>query len=314
VSFLSFQGYRKDNNDKKDNNEEYVHAVRRVLRAGEEASKKNLKIAGGLMSRHYEPLQQAVQKVHDGAIGEPITCWSYREHGPVPFIPRSTGINELGHQIRNYSCFTWLNGSFILDWLIHNLDVCCWVKSAWPESAQGQGGRQVRTIPDQLFDHYAVEYTFADGTRLCAQGRHMADCWHFWGNVIQGTRGSAVLGEGISVPKLYRGYKQSQENLVWRYSGPSCNAYQTEHDRLFQAIREDKPYNETERCAKATLVGILGRLAAHSGQLVTWDDALASEAELAPGLEQLTWESDAPVLPDAEGRYTVAMPGMTRAV
>jgi predicted dehydrogenase len=288
--------------------------VRRVLRAGEEASKTNLKIAGGLMSRHYEPLQQAVQKVHDGAIGEPITCWSYREHGPVPFIPRSSGVNELGHQIRNYSCFTWLNGSFLLDWLIHNLDVCCWVKNAWPHSAQGQGGRQVRTIPDQLFDHYAVEYTFPDGTRLCAQGRHMADCWHSWGNLIQGTKGSAVLGEGISVPRLYRGYKHSEENLMWRYSGPSCDAYQKEHDRLFQAIREDKPYNETERCAKATLVGILGRLAAHSGQLVTWDDALASEADLAPGLEQLTWENDAPVLPDAAGRYPVAMPGVTKEI
>ena len=81
-------------------------------------------------------------------------------------------MSELAHQIRNYSCFTWLNGSFLLDWLIHNLDVCCWVKDAWPVSAQGQGGRQVRTEPDQLFDHYAVEYTFPDGTRLFAQGRH----------------------------------------------------------------------------------------------------------------------------------------------
>ena len=88
-------------------------------------------------------------------------------------------MSELAHQIRNYSCFTWLNGSFLLDWLIHNLDVCCWVKKAWPVSAQGQGGRQVRNEPDQLFDHYAVEYTFADGTRLFAQGRHMAGCWGF---------------------------------------------------------------------------------------------------------------------------------------
>lgn len=103
--------------------------LRRVLKAGEEAAKKNLKIAGGLMSRHYAPLTEAVQQIHDGAIGEVITCWAYREHEPVGFTPKSPGMTELAHQIRNYSNFTWLNGTFLLDWLIHNLDVCCWVKS-----------------------------------------------------------------------------------------------------------------------------------------------------------------------------------------
>ena len=147
--------------------------IRRVLKAGREATKKNLKIASGLMSRHYKPLEEAVCKLHGGSIGNIITCWAYREHGPVGFRRRQPGMKELAHQIQNYSCFTWLNGSFILDWLIHNIDVCCWCKDAWPVSAQGQGGRQVRTEPDQLFDHYAVEYTFADGTRLFAQGRHM---------------------------------------------------------------------------------------------------------------------------------------------
>ena len=97
--------------------------TRRVLKAGEEAAKKNLKIAGGLMSRHYTPLAKAVRQIHDGAIGEVITCWAYREHGPVGFTPKPAGMSELAHQIRNYSNFTWLNGSFVLDWLIHNLDV-----------------------------------------------------------------------------------------------------------------------------------------------------------------------------------------------
>ena len=105
-------------------------------------------------------------RIHDGLIGEIVACWVYRVHGPVGFKPNDLKLTELGHQIRNYSGFTWLNGSFILDWLIHNLDVACWVKGGWPVSAQGQGGRQLRTEPDQLFDHYAVEYRFADGTRL----------------------------------------------------------------------------------------------------------------------------------------------------
>jgi predicted dehydrogenase len=288
--------------------------IRRVLRAGEEATKKNLKVATGLMSRHYKPLEEAVCKLHEGDIGKIITCWAYREHGPVGLRPRRPGMNELAHQIQNYSCFTWLNGSFILDWLIHNIDVCCWCKKAWPVSAQGQGGRQVRTQPDQLFDHYAVEYTFADGTRLFAQGRHMAGCWGFFGDVIHGAKGSAVLGEGISDPRIYKGHQQTSANLVWQYEGPHCNAYQVEHDLLFEAIREDKPYNETERSAYAAMAGILGRMAAESGQMITWEQALASNLELAPGLEQYTMDSEPPVKPDAQGRYPITMPGLTKVL
>lgn len=285
--------------------------VRRVLKAGKEAERKNLKIAGGLMSRHYPPLEAAVQQIHQGAIGKVITCWAYRMHGPVGFQPKRAGESELAHQIRNYSCFTWLNGSFILDWLIHNLDVCCWVKDAWPVAAQGHGGRQARTQPDQLFDHYAVEYRFADGTRLVAQGRHMQNCWGFFGDVIHGSTGSALLGEGIANPLLFKTHEQTDQNVLWRHEGPPGNQYQIEHDLLFAAIREDKPYNETQRSAYAAMTGILGRMAAESGQMITWEEAMASKLELAPGLDNYTMESEPPVKPDAEGNYPLAMPGFS---
>jgi predicted dehydrogenase len=285
--------------------------IRRILHAGEEARKRNLKIAGGLMSRHYKPLEQAVEQIHKGAIGEVITCYAYRMHSPVGFTPQRPGENELAHQIRNYSNFTWLNGSFLLDWLIHNLDVCCWVKGMWPVSCQGQGGRQVRTLPDQLFDHYLVEYTFPDDTRLLAEGRHMDQCWGFFGDVIHGAKGCAVLGEGVTDPRLFRGHKPVTKALIWKYAGPPCNHYQTEHDLFFAAIRQDRPYNEAERCAYAALVGIMGRMAAESGKMVTWDDALHSNHELAPGLDALTLKSPAPVTPDARGHYPIAMPGFT---
>ena len=117
-----------------------------------------------------------------------------------------------------------------------------------------------------MFDHYAVEYTFPDGTRLFAQGRHMANCWGFFGDVIHGAKGSAVLGEGVTSPRIYKGHSQTPENVIWQYKGPACNHYQVEHDLLFEAIRQDKPYNEAERCAKAAMTGILGRMAAESGQ------------------------------------------------
>ncbi len=288
--------------------------VRRVLRAGKEADKKNLKIAGGLMSRHSKPLEEAIDQLHQGRIGNLITLWAYRVHGPVSFSNKRPGENELAHQIRNFHCFTWLNGSFLLDWLIHNLDVCCWCKYAWPVEAQGQGGRQTRTNPDQLFDHYAVEYHFPDGTRLFAQGRHIDNCWGFFGDIIHGANGSAVLGEGVSNPRLFKGYNQTPANVIWQYKGPPCDQYQVEHDLLFDAIRQDKPYNETERSAYAALTGILGRMAAESGQMVTWDEAMASNLELAPDLDNYTMNSAPPVTPDNKGSYPVAMPGSTKVL
>ncbi len=288
--------------------------IRRVLATGEAAGQKNLKVAGGLMSRHYQPLEEAIAQIHDGLLGELITCWAYRMHGPVGVGARQPGTKELAYQIANYSCFTWLNGSFIVDWLIHNIDVCCWAKQAWPVSVQGMGGRQVRQDPDQLFDHYAAEYTFADGTRMVAQGRHMNKCWDFFGDVLQGTKGCAILGENQPQPRLFKGHNRTSENLIWSYKGAPCNHYQREHDLLFDAIRNDKPYNETQRCAKSCLTAIMGRMACESGQLITWDDALASNLQLAPGLDNYTWESNPPAMPDASGKYPIAMPGQTAAV
>jgi myo-inositol 2-dehydrogenase / D-chiro-inositol 1-dehydrogenase len=287
--------------------------IRRVLKTGENATAKNLKVAGGLMSRHYIPLEEIIKEIHDGAIGDVITAWAYRMHGPVGLNPKQPGMKELAYQIANYSCFTWLNGSFIVDWLIHNIDICCWVKDSWPVKVQGMGGRQVRQEPDQLFDHYMAQYTFPDGTNLLAQGRHIANTYDFFGDIIQGSKGSAILGEGQSKPRLFKGHKQISEDLLWSYKGPPCDHYQREHDLLFDAIRNDKPYNETERCAKGCMAAIMGRMACESGKEISWDEAFASNIELAPNLENLTWDGDAPVMPDAGGKYPVAMPGQTRA-
>ncbi len=289
--------------------------IRLVLKAGELAAQKNLKVATGLMSRHHKPLEEAIQRIHDGAIGDVITCWAYRMHGPVGFSARKTGASELAHQIANYGNFTWLNGSFLVDWLIHNIDVCCWAKNDWPESAQGMGGRQVRQEADQLFDHYASEFTFPDGTRMHAQGRHMTGCHDFFGDVIHGTKGSAVLGEGITKPRLFKGHKQSSANVAWDYKGPACDHYQNEHDLLFDVIRNDRPYNEVERSAKSCMTAIMGRMAVESGKLITWEDALNSNVQLAPGLEQIrSLEGAAPAQPDASGKYPIAMPGRTQVL
>jgi predicted dehydrogenase len=285
--------------------------MRRVLRAGEVAAQKNLKIATGLMWRHDKPRQEVIRRIHDGAIGELVLLRTYRMHGAVGFNPRRPGESELTHQLRNYSCFNWLNASFFVDWLIHNIDVCCWAKNAWPVSAQGHGARVGRTFPDQMLDDYVVEYTFADGSKLLAQGRHINRTWDAFTDVAHGTKGSALLMESLSAPKprLYSGHVQTPEHETWRWKGEPWDPYQAEHDELFRAIREDKPYNEVERGAMACLVSIMGRIAAESGQPVTLEQVMASNVELAPGLEKIqSLEDPAPIRAGADGRYAVPVP------
>jgi predicted dehydrogenase len=288
--------------------------VRRILKAGEIARQKNLKVATGLMWRHDPAREEAIKRIHDGALGDLILLRTYRMHGAVGYRPKQPGQSELAYQLANYNSFHWLGASFFVDWLIHNIDICCWAKNALPVSAQGQAGRQTRTVNDQIFDHYMVEYTFPDGTKLLAQGRHIDQCYAVFSDFAQGTKGSAILMADLSAanPRFYNNHIQTPANQTWRYDGPTPNPYQVEHDLLFDAIRNNKSYNETERSAKACLVALMGRMAAHSGQLITWDQAMASDLELAPNLEKLTWDSDAPVMPDAQGRYPMPVPGKTR--
>jgi hypothetical protein len=172
-----------------------------------------------------------------------------------------------------------------------------------------------------MFDHFAVEYSYPDGTRMLAQGRHMPSCWGFFGDVVHGTKGSAVLGEGIPDPRIYdahvgcRDYTNRTKKSIWQYEGSKKGGHQVEHDVLFEAIRQDRPHNETQRSAYAAMTGILGRMAAESGKEITWEEALASDIELAPGLEKIeSLDAPAPVTPDADGRYPVAVPGFTKVL
>jgi predicted dehydrogenase len=140
-------------------------AVRRWLKAAEASERKNLKVGVGFMWRHSEARQETIKRIHDGAIGDVHTLRIYRVHGPVHCPPLPAGANELVFQLQNPNSFTWVSSGFFIDWHCHNIDVACWTKGAWPVSAQGFGGRCYEAAGSQ-FDHYTVEYTFADGI-LC---------------------------------------------------------------------------------------------------------------------------------------------------
>ncbi len=290
-------------------------ATRRLLKAAEEATKKNLKVAVGFMWRHSKARQEVIRRIHEGEIGEVHTLRIYRVHGPVycPRLPPNT--NELVFQLRHAPCFNWVSSGFFIDWHCHNIDVACWAKGAWPVSAQGMGGR---CYPEtgNLFDHYTVEYTFADGTKLFAFSRHMANCWSTYSDYAHGTKGSAVIMTNLSTPdpKIYKSQRMVDEDLVWKYGQPDCNPYHEEWQVLMDAIRQDKPHNEAIRGAEANFAALMGRMATHTGNVVTWDEAVASNFQYVADIDNMTFDTPAPIQAGPDGIYPAPLPGQTKEV
>ncbi len=269
------------------------------------------------MCRHCDARQALFDRIQSGEIGDLVLLRAYRMVGPTGSAFASAkpdGISELLYQIQNFHGFLWASGGAYSDFLIHNIDECCWMKNAWPVKAQASGGRHYRgEYVDQNFDTYSVEYTFEDGAKLYLEGRNMVGCHDEFASYAHGTKGSAVISTSAHTParcKQYRGQSFVRDDLVWEYPQPEANPYQLEWDHLLQAIREDLPYNEVERGAMASVVTSMGRMAAHTGQVITLDQMLNHEHEFAPDLPALTLDSAAPLVAGADGRYPVPQPGL----
>jgi len=288
-------------------------AVRRWLKAAELSEKKSLKVGVGFMWRHSQARQETIRRIHEGAIGDVHTLRIYRVHGPVQCPPLPQGANELVFQLQNPNSFTWVSSGFFIDWHCHNIDVACWTKGAWPVAAQGMGGRCYEQAGSQ-FDHYTVEYTFADGTKLFAFSRHMHGCWETYADYAHGSKGSAVLMAtlGEPRPKIYKGHNMTPENLVWEFRQADPNPYVAEWQLLLDAIRQDKPHNEARRAGEAEVAALMGRMATHSGQYVTWDQALNSDFQFVADIDHMTFDTPAPIHAGANGLYAPPQPGITR--
>jgi predicted dehydrogenase len=288
--------------------------TRRMLKLAKEADAKNLKVGVGLMVRHCRGRQELLARIKDGQIGDIMLLRAYRTGGRAATtgMPRP-GSSELMHQVRRFHSFLWASGGLFSDYNIHQVDECCWMKGAWPVRAHAVGGRHVRgDSVDQNFDSYSVEYTFADGTKLWFNGRHINNCHNEFASYVHGTKGSGIVSTSSHTPgkvRLFSGQNITRQSMLWAFPQPEPNPYQLEWDDLMDAIRNDKPYNEVERGAIASMVTSMGRLAAHSGKIVQYDEMLNHDHEFAPNVDQCTMDGPAPLLADASGVYPVPMPG-----
>ncbi len=294
-------------------------STRKLLALAEESQKKNLKVGVGLMCRHCEARQELYDRIKQGEIGDVLLLRAYRQAGPTGSAfanPKPKDMNELMYQIRNFHGFLWASGGAFSDFLIHNIDECCWMKDAWPVEAKASGGRHYRgDYVDQNFDNYSVEYTYADGTKLFLEGRCQNGSHNEFASYVHGSKGSAVISASGHSParcKIYKGQKMTEDEVVWKFGPKEKSPYQLEWDHLVSAIRNNTPYNEAKRGAEASLVTAMGRLAAHTGQKVTYEQALNHDQEFGPNVDKLTLEASAPVLADASGKYPVPEPGIKK--
>jgi predicted dehydrogenase len=292
--------------------------TRKMLELGELSVKKNLKVGVGLMCRHCKARGELFDRIQGGEIGDVIALRCYRMHPPVGSAfsgKKPEGENELMYQIRRFHSFLWASGGLFSDFYIHNLDECCWMKNAWPVKAQANGGRHYRGDNiDQNFDTYSVEYTFADNSKMFLSGRTIPGCHEEFASYAHGSKGLAVISAANHSParcKIYNGQAMTKENLLWSYPQPEPNPYQLEWEDLIDAIRNDKPYNEVKRGAEASLVTAMGRKAAHTGQIVTYEEMLNSKNEFAPDVDKLVIGGEAPLKADKDGKYPIPMPGIT---
>jgi predicted dehydrogenase len=278
--------------------------VRSVLASAEAAKKKNLSIVAGFCYRYNEGVKGIMQQVHDGKIGEIRALYTTYNTGFVGTnFPRQDGWSDIQFQTRNWFFYTWASGDHIVEQAVHSIDKMAWaMKDAPPLKCVAHGGRQVRTAPEfgNIFDHFSVVYDYPDGVKGFHSCRQQAGCANDNSDYFMGTDGIANIVRAFTGPYVIKGKNE------WRFRNEIPDMYQQEHNELFAGIRNGKPINDGVRMAHSTLVALMGRMAAYTGQEITWDQALNSQESLVP-VDFQSWNTPAPVV-------AVAMPGQTKFV
>jgi len=281
-----------------------VPGIRRVLAAAKKAKENKLNVVVGLQRHYQDSYLAALDQLKQDKIGKIVSGQVYWNSAGVWVRERQPGQTELEYQMRNWYYFNWLCGDHILEQHIHNIDVANWFIGEYPISAQGMGGRQVRTGKDhgEIFDHHFVEFTYPSGAVVASQCRHQPDTMRRVSEFFQGTKGTVSTAGDNAVLKGWDG------NTIFEHRGKEDpNPYEVEHVKLFESIRDGGVIANAENGAKSTMTAILGRMATYSGKVVKWDEAMQSNLALVP--ENLTWDSPAPVKPNAEGWYDIPTPG-----
>jgi len=256
-----------------------------AMAAVEKAKEKNLCLVAGFCWRYSPSRLEAFERLRNGDIGEVRSMFSTYFAGPVKPMAeeaaRTAGMSDIEWQMRNWYNFSWISGDSIVEQAVHSVDKICWAMGDTPpEACIATGGRQIPSVGGNIFDHFHTAFDWGKGLICHLGSRQIKGCHNEVIDVIHGDKGTLTIGKGNA--PFIEGTKR------WRYRGEEKNMYDLEHEALFAAIRQGQAINDGPRMMLSTLVGILGREAAYTGQRITWQQMLDSQQDLAP--DTLKWE------------------------
>src|SRR5690606_3787758 len=258
--------------------------VRKVMAAVQKAREKELSLVSGFTFRYDNNRRALFGRVLDGAIGDITSISSTRNGGGLWYKPRQPEWTDMEYKMRNWYYYNWLSGDFIVEMIVHSLDMMAWAMGdKMPLRATGTGGRQARVEEKwgNIYDHFAVEFEYENEVRGFNFCRQQTGCSSRNTVEIAGTKGNAFVGG--------KRFEISGLNN-WRYEGEANDPYQTQHNELFAAIREEKPKNDGDFMANSTMLAILSRMVGYSGQTLTWEEALNSTKVLGPDINEYSWD------------------------
>ncbi|NDE98759.1 MAG: gfo/Idh/MocA family oxidoreductase [Verrucomicrobia bacterium] len=265
--------------------------IRSVLESTRLAKEKNLAIRAGFNFRFESPYRAAMQRVHDGAIGDLVAIYSTRMSNRLARFDgvRKPEQTDLEWQLRNWHHFVWLSGDFILEVTAHSIDKIAWaMRDVPPARCHASGARHQGTVGD-AWDQWDVTYEWDNGVMAFLKTRYQNGCHNEHRDVLIGTKGKCELGWGTA---------KITGATNWRYTGEKPVSHQVEHDELFAELRAGRTPNDGQRMAQSTMMGIMGRMSAYTGKEVTWDFAMQSKLATMP--EKLTWDMKLPEPKPAE--------------
>lgn len=247
---------------------------RSVIATGEKAAAKGLAVVTGTQRRHQAGYLKNKALIDAGAIGA-IKGGVVQWNGTVPWIKRrEQGESDASYLTRNWLNFTEMSGDHIVEQHVHNLDVAVWFLGRLPVSAVGMGGR-ARRETGNMFDFFSIDYDFGDDVHIHSQCRQLSGTYGRVGELFTGTEGvcqggGKLTGKDIKVPEI---------------KVDSDNGMVQEHVDMIRGVMTGKPLNDAKRIAEVTLVAIMGRNSAYTGQQIRWKD-IAENAE-SPFYQQL---------------------------
>lgn len=275
---------------------------RTCLEVHDAAVARGTAIVAGTQYRRQVNYLGAIEHIRQGAIGDVIGAKARYCSGGIWYRPRTEGMSDAEYQLTNWMHFIWLSGDQITEQAVHNLDTMNWVMGGNPVSAFGVGGRFTRPDDSEMWDSMSIDYEYPGERIVSFMCRQLPGAASDVGNVIYGTNGQCHIGAINAGSRIF----DRSGTMVWEMAGSIADAYRQEHKDLIDSIRADTPIVELRQMADSSMVAVLGRMAAYTGQNVTWNFATAeSTLDLFP--KELTWQSQLP-------RPQFAIPGKTKLI